>query len=115
MPENQNTIIYLMLLNGILFLSLNFIAYSIIFPGSMGSKRLGYTLIVTAISAFFVQQEFRALVSLDFDPQKAKNVLLGGFIIPVFFVSLVYYRIRRNRNETSGQNAPTIKKKDENH
>ena len=115
MPENQNTIIYLMLLNGILFLSLNFIAYSIIFPGPTGSKRLGYTLIVTVLSAFFVQQEFRALVSLDFDLQKAMNVLLGGFIIPVFLVSLVYYRIRRNREDATINKSPPLKGKNGNH
>ena len=97
MTENQNTIIYLMLLNGILFLNLNFIAYSIIFPGPTGSKRLGYTLIVTVLSALFAQQEFRALLSLDFASQNVVKVLLGGFIIPVFLVSLVHYRIRRNR------------------
>ncbi len=112
MSDIQNTIIYLMFLNGILFLNLNFIAYSLIFPRSPGSKRLGYTLIITALSAFFAQQEFRALVSLGFDSQNATNVLLGGFIIPLFLVSLVYYRIRRNKGETK---ASSLKIHDKNH
>ena len=115
MLENQNTIIYLMFLNGILFLSLNFVAYSIIYPGLRGSKRLGYTLIVSVLSAFFVQQESRAMVSLGFNHQNATNVLLGGFIIPVFLVSLVYYRIRRNREEGSAHTSTSLKQKDENH
>ena len=115
MPEIQNTIIYLMLLNGILFLSLNFVAHSIIFPEPKGSKKFGYTLIVTVISAFSVQQAFRAFISLDFDPQHATKVLLGGFIVPVFLVSLVYFRIRRNREESSSREPPPAKKKSENH
>lgn len=95
--ENQNTVIYLMFLSGTLFLGLNFIAYSIIFPGPPGSKRIGYTLIVAAISAFLLQQEFQALISLGFTSEKSGKILLAGFAMPVFLVSLVYYRIKRNR------------------
>jgi len=97
LTESQNTVIYLMFLNGLLFLGLNFVAFSIIFPGPRGSKRLGYTLIVAALSAFCAQQEFQGLVSMGFAPEKAGQILLAGFVVPVFFLSLVYYRIKKNR------------------
>ena len=116
MPKNQDTIIYLMFLNGILFLGLNFIAHFIIYPDlSRSSKRLGYTLIISVLSAFFVQQEYRALLSLGFSSQISTNILLGGFIVPVFLISLVYYRIRRNREDTSDQKKTTKNKKNENY
>ena len=93
----QNQIIYLMFLNGILFLGLNFIAYSITHPGGRGSKRLGYVLIVAAVLAWDVTQEFKTLLEMGFDASKIRKVLVGGFVIPVFFTSLVYYRIQKNR------------------
>ena len=93
----QNEIIYLMFLNGILFLGLNFIAYSITHPGGRRSKRLGYVLIVAALLAWDVTQEFKILMEMGFEASKIRNVLLGGFVIPVFFTSLVYYRIQKNR------------------
>ena len=99
MTEAQNTIVYLMFLNGILFLALNFLAKNILYPGPHGSKKLGYNLIVAVIAAFFAQQEYRSLISIEFSPENALKILLGGFIIPVFFISLVFYRIRRNREE----------------
>lgn len=99
LTQDQNTIIYLMLLNGILFLGLNFIAYSLVFPGPRRSKRIGYVLIVAAILAFSTQQEYRALLLFDFDPGQVQKILLFGMIFPVFLVSIVYYRINKNRLE----------------
>ena len=93
----QNQIIYLMFLNGILFLGLNFIAYSITHPGGRGSKRLGYVLIVAALLAWDVTQEFKTLMEMGFEASKIRNILVGGFVIPVFFTSLVYFRIQKNR------------------
>ena len=97
----QNEIIYLMFLNGILFLGLNFIAYSLTHPGGRGSKRIGYVLIVAALLAWCVTQEFKTLMEMGFDTSKIRNILVGGFIIPVFFTSLVYYRIQKNRLKNS--------------
>lgn len=97
LTQEQNTIIYLMFLNGLLFLGLNNIAWSIINPGGQGSKRRGYTLILAAVSALCVQQEYRALVTLGIAPEITAKLLLGGFVVPVFLVSLVYYRLRRNK------------------
>ena len=100
LADNQNTVIYLMLLNGLLFLGLNFAAYSIIFPGPPGSRRIGYLLIVAALSALFLQQEFQALFSLGLTSEITSEILIAGFVTPVFFISLVYYRIKKNRSET---------------
>ncbi len=99
MTETQNTIIYLMFLNGALFLGLNFLARNILYPGPPGSKRLGYNLVVAVIASLLVQQEEQGLVTIGFSLEGSLNVLVGGFVIPVFFISLVYYRIRRNREE----------------
>ena len=84
LTENQNTIIYLMFLNGVIFLGLNFVAQVIIFSGKPGSKIKGYMLITAVITAFSAQQEFRGLVALDFSPEKAQTILITGFI------SLIY-------------------------
>jgi len=97
--QNQNFIVYLMFLNGLLFLGLNFIAYSIVFPGPKGSKRLGYLLIVAVLVALMVTQEYHLLVQMEFPATSAQYILLGGFILPVFLVSLVYYRIQRSQQE----------------
>jgi hypothetical protein len=59
LTPDQNTIVYLMFLNGILFLGLNFVAFSIVFPGPKGSKRIGYVLIVTVILVVAAQQEYQ--------------------------------------------------------
>jgi Ca2+/Na+ antiporter len=96
LTQDQNTIIYLMFLNGILFLGLNFIAYSLVFPGPKGSKRLGYILIVSAILAFSTQLQYRALLLFDFQPGQVQKILLFGMISPVFLISVVYYRIKKN-------------------
>lgn len=97
LTQDQNTIIYLMFLNGILLLGLNFIAYSLVFPGPRGSKRFGYMLIVSAILAVVVQQEYRTLIHLGFPEDKCGHILLFGFIIPFFAVPIAYYRIRKNK------------------
>jgi len=96
LTQDQNTIVYLMFLNGILFLGLNFIAHSLVFPGPRGSKRLGYILIVSAILSFSTQLQYRALLLFDFQPEQVQKILLFGMISPVFLISVVYYRIKRN-------------------
>lgn len=105
-PE-QNTLLYLMFLNGILFLGLNFAACSIVNPGTGKSKRTGYLLIVSALLTFLVQQEYRGLAFLGLPPDTAWKIMAGGFIMPVFLVSLVYYRLQRNRNERSAPQSPS--------
>ncbi len=97
LTQDQNAIIYLMFLNGILFLGLNFIAHSIVFPGPKGSKKIGYVLIVAVILAFATQLEYRTLIHLNFDPGKSQQIVLFGFVFPVFLTSIVYYRIKKNR------------------
>ena len=99
LTQAQNQIIYLMFLNGILFLGLNFIAYSIIFPGPKGSKRIGYLFIACGLMAYLTQLMYQGLVALDYPSGKINGLLLSGFVVPVFFISLFYYRIKRNRME----------------
>ncbi|MFQ5481619.1 MAG: hypothetical protein ACE5ER_02575 [Nitrospinaceae bacterium] len=99
MTPVQNQIVYLMFLNGVLFLGLNYIAHSLVFPAPPGSKRLGYVLIVTASLAFVVTQEHRLLMGLKFTQEEARNVILGGFALPIFLGSLVYHRIKKYRLE----------------
>ncbi len=97
----QNQIIYLMLLNGLLFLGLNFIACAIVFPGGPGSKKLGYVLITTVALVLCITQELDILIDMEFPAVAVRTVLLGGFAAPVFLISLVYYRIKRSRLEPS--------------
>ena len=99
LTQAQNQIIYLMFLNGLLFLGLNFVAYSIIFPGIKGSKRIGYMFITCGLLAFLVQQLYQGMVALDYPQENVNGLILTGFVVPVFFVSLFYYRIKRNRIE----------------
>ena len=99
LTPDQNTIVYLMFLNGILFLGLNFIACSIVFPGPKGSKRIGYVLIVSVILVVSAQQEYQALLYFDFAPGDAQKILLFGMIFPVFLISTVYYRLKKNHLE----------------
>ena len=93
----QNQIVALAFLNGILFLGLNFIARSLVFPAEAGSKRLGYMLIVIVSLTMVITQEYRLLIGLEFSAEESRNILLGGCVIPVFFVSLVFYRVRKTR------------------
>ena len=99
LTQAQNQIIYLMFLNGLLFLGLNFVAYSIIFPGTKGSKRIGYMFITCGLLAFLAQQLYQGMVALDYPKENVNGLILSGFVIPIFFVSLFYYRIKRNRME----------------
>ncbi|MBI4382546.1 MAG: hypothetical protein HY579_00750 [Nitrospinae bacterium] len=105
LTQEQNTIVYLMLLNGFLFLGLNRAAHAVVNPGPKGSKRRGYALIVSALSVLCVQQEYRALIFFAVAPATAAKILLGGFVIPVLFLSLAYYRIQKKRALTKQENA----------
>lgn len=95
----QNNIIYLMLLNGLLFLGLKFVARAIVFPGGPGSKQLGYVLMVAVALVLCITQQLELLLDLEFPPGAARAVLLGGFAAPVFLISLVVFRIKRTRQE----------------
>ena len=99
LTEAQNQIIYLMFLNGLLFLGLNFIAYSMVFPGPKGSKRIGYLFITCGLLAYLVQLMYQGLLALDYPVDKVTGLLLSGFVVPVFFISLADYRVKRNRME----------------
>ena len=96
---SQNQIVYLMLLNGLLFLGLNFVARAIVFPGGRGSKQLGYVLLTVVALVFCITQELDLLIELKFSAGPARAILLGGFAAPVFLISLVYFRIKRSRQE----------------
>ena len=111
LTQIQNQIIYLMFLNGLLFLGLNFIAYTIVFPGQKGSKRKGYMLITCVLMAYLVQQVYQGMLALDYPQDSLSGLILSGFVVPVFFVSLFYYRIKRNRIEKNQQ--PNIPKKND--
>ena len=97
LTQAQNQIIYLMFLNGILFLGLNFVAYSIVFPGPKGSKRIGYLFITCGLLAYLAQLMYQGLLALDYPADKITGLLLSGFVVPIFFISLAYYRVKRNR------------------
>lgn len=99
----QNQIIYLMFLNGLLFLGLNFVACAIVFPGGPGSKKLGYLLFTIVALVLCITQEMDILIEMEFPASSASTVLLAGFAAPVFLISLVYYRIKRSRLEHSSQ------------
>jgi hypothetical protein len=89
-----------MFLNGLLFLGLNYIACTIVFPGGPGSKKLGYALIATVALVLCITQELDILIDMEFPEATARTILLVGFAAPVFLISLVYYRIKRNRLES---------------
>ena len=97
-PE-QNAIVYLMFLNGILFLGLHFIAFSFVNHGGKKSKRIGYALLITVFLIAVIQQEYELMVQLGFTDSNIRKILLGGFVAPVFLLSITYYRIRRFRVE----------------
>jgi|GEM_PF-384508 len=109
----QNATVYLMFLNGLLFLGLNFIARSILHPDLRRSKRMGYVFILTAILVFIVQEEYSILLTLHFPPEKAREILLAGFCVPVFIISLLYYRIQRSVSEKKSINK-IMRQKDDN-
>ena len=114
LAPGQNQIVYLMFLNGLLFLGLNFVAHAIVFSGERGSKKLGYVLITIVALVLCITQELDILLDLQFPEESARNVLLLGFTAPVFLISLVYYRIKRNRLEQATQEHASHKDGDKN-
>jgi hypothetical protein len=101
-----------MFLNGILFLGLNFIAYSIIFPGPKGSKRTGYLFISSGLLAYLAQSMYQGLLALEYPSNTISSLILSGFVVPVFFISLAYYRVKRNRMEKASPSTLTAPSKD---
>jgi hypothetical protein len=107
MNPAQNQVIYLMFLNGLLFLGLNYVARIIVYPGGRGSKKLGYMLLITVGLVLCITQELDILLEMKFPAETAQAVLLAGFAVPVFLISLVYFRIKRSRIESLGSTRPT--------
>ena len=95
----QNTIVYLMFLNGILFLGLRFIAFAIVNNGGKGSKRIGYALLTTVLLIAIIQQEYQVMVQLNFNDSDIRKILLLGCVAPIFLTSIAYYRMKRSRLE----------------
>ena len=96
----QNAIVYLMFLNGILFLGLRFIAFTIVNHESKGSKRIGYALLTTVLLIAIIQQEYQVMVQLNFKDDDTRKILLLGCVAPIFLSSIVYYRMKRFRLES---------------
>jgi len=96
----QNAIVYLMFLNGILFLGLRFIAFAIVNPESKGSKRIGYALFTTVLLIALIQQEYQVMTQLNFNDGDIRKILLLGCVAPIFLSSIAYYRIKRFRPES---------------
>jgi hypothetical protein len=92
----QNAIVYLMFLNGILFLGLRFIAFAIVNSGGKGSKRIGYALLTTVLLIALIQQEYQVMLQLNFKDGDIRKVLLLGCVAPIFLSSIVYYRMKRS-------------------
>ena len=99
LTAEQNAIVYLMFLNGTLFLGLHFIAFSFVNYGGKKSKRIGYALLTTVFLVAVIQQEYEAMAQLNFIDDSIRKILLGGFVAPVFLLSIVFYRFRRSRIE----------------
>ncbi len=99
-PE-QNAIVYLMFLNGILFLGLRFIAFTIVNYDSKESKRIGYALLTTVLLIAVIQQQYQAMIQLSFIDSSIRKILLGGCVAPVFLLSVAYYRMKRFRLEST--------------
>jgi hypothetical protein len=102
----QNAIVYLMFLNGILFLGLRFIAFTIVNNGGEGSKRVGYALLNTVLLIAIIQQEYQVMVQLNFNDDDIRKILLLGCVAPIFLSSIVYYRIKRSRLENKSNQTP---------
>jgi len=96
----QNAIVYLMFLNGILFLGLRFIAFAIVNHESKGSKRIGYALLTTVLLIAVIQQEYQIMSQLNFNDGDIRKILLLGCVTPIFLSSIAYYRIKRFRLES---------------
>jgi len=95
----QNAIVYLMFLNGILFLGLRFIAFTIINHESKGSKRTGYALLTTVLLIAVIQQEYQVMTQLNFNDGDIRKILLLGCVAHIFLSSIAYYRMKRFRLE----------------
>ena len=106
-PE-QNAIVYLMFMNGILFLGLHFIAFSIVYRDSKGSKRIGYALLTTVLLIALIQQEYQAMIQLSFIDSDIRKILLGGCVAPIFLLSIAYYRMKRSRLENKTNQTRTL-------
>ena len=96
----QNAIVYLMFLNGILFLGLRFIAFAIVNHESKGSKRIGYALLTTVLLIAVIQQEYQVMTQLNFNDGDIRKILLLGCVAPIFLSSIAYYRMKRSRFES---------------
>ena len=96
----QNAIVYLMFLNGILFLGLRFIAFAIVNHESKGSKRIGYALLTTVLLIAVIQQEYQVMTQLNFNDGDIRKILLLGCVAPIFLLSIAYYRMKRSRFES---------------
>jgi len=93
-----------MFLSGILFMGLNFIAFVIVNPNRKESKRIGYALFIAVFLVALIHQEYQAMTRLGFTEGSAREILLGGLVLPVFVISIVYYRIKRSRLEKKQKN-----------
>ena len=93
-----------MFLSGILFMGLNFIAFVIVNPNRKESKRIGYALFIAVFLVLLIQQEYQAMTRLGFTGDSTREILLGGLVLPVFVISIVYYRIKRSRLEKKQKN-----------
>ena len=99
---DQNIIIYLMLLNGILFSGANIIAYIMVNPGPRGSKRKGYAFLIAAMLVLCVQQEYRALLQLGLSSASVGKALIG-LTVPIFALHLAFYRFRKKGRASENQ------------
>jgi len=115
LQPDQNQIVYLMFLNGLLFLGLNFVAAAIVFPGTRSSKKLGYVLFAVVGLVLCITQELDILLEMNFPAGAARAILIGGFAAPVFLISLVYYRTKRNRMETAASKTQKAEDPNGNH
>ena len=102
----QNAIVYLMFLNGILFLGLRFIAFVIVNHESRGSKRIGYALLMTVLLIALIQQEYQVMTQLNFNDGDIRKILLLGCVAPIFLSSIAYYRMKRFRRESKSNQTP---------
>jgi len=103
----QNAIVYLMFLNGILFLGLRFIAFAIVNHESKGSKRIGYALLTTVLLIALIQQEYQVMIQQNYNEGEIRKILLLGCVAPIFLSSIAYYRMKRFRLENkSNQTKP---------
>ena len=93
-----------MFLSGILFMGLNFIAFVIVNPNRKESKRIGYALFIAVFLVLLIQQEYQAMTRLGFTGDSTREILLGGLVLPVFVISIVYYRVKRSRLEKKQKN-----------